>query len=407
MTTNIEVDLTDPATQRDPFPVYRWLRTHDPVHWSARLGMWVVTRYDDVQHILQQPILYSSDRFRRIGSEFASRRPDVEQIARVLRDWAVYRDPPDHTRLRGLLAKAFTPRRIELMQSRIRSIVDTLLAGIGDQPRIDYIAQFAFPLPATVIGGLLGVPDDDLPRIKVWSDQIAAYIGGAQRAGDNITEAKRGLLTMFDYFRTLIRARRTDARDDLVSLMLAAEDRGDVLSDDEVVANCVLLLFAGHETTTNLLGNGLFHLLRHPAARDALRTNRALVPAAVEEMLRFDPPVAATIKIASDPVELHGRRIDAGAMVAPFMAAANRDPGHFVDPDTLVVPREQNHHLTFGHGIHFCLGAALARLEAQIAFDRLLDRFDSIALVDDAPSWKPQVFFRGLTTLPIAWHRSR
>ena len=403
---NVEVDLTHPASRHDPFPVYAWLREHDPVHWSTRLGMWVVTRYDDVQRILQQPTLFSSDRFRRIGPEFVSRRPDVEEIARVLRDWAVYRDPPDHTRLRGLLTKAFTPRRVELMQTRIREIVDALLTRIEDDPEVDFIAAFAFPLPATVIGGLLGVPPADLPQMKTWSDQIAAYIGGAQHGGDNIDEAKRGLLTMFDYFRALISARRADARDDLVTLMLAAEDRGDVLTDDEVVANCVLLLFAGHETTTNLLGNGLYHLLRHPAVYRALQTNRALIPAAVEEFLRYDPPVAATIKIAAEDIELHGRRIEAGAMVAAFMASANRDPREFADPDVLVVPRDGGHHLTFGHGIHFCLGAALARLEAQIAFDRLLERLEAITLVDETPRWKPQVFFRGLATLPLTWRRA-
>jgi len=396
-------DLTDPESRRDPFPLYRWLREHDPVHWSPRLKMWVVTRYDDVHDILLQPLRYSSDRFRKIRVDFVNRRPDVEEVAAVLRDWAVYRDPPDHTRLRGLLNKAFTPRSVEVMQPRIRRIVDELLDAIVPRGTADFIAAFAFPLPATVIAGLLGVPNEDLAQIKIWSDQIAAYIGGAQRDRDNIEEARRGLVATCDYFGDLIQRRRRALGDDVLSLMLAAEDRGDMLSDHEVAANCVLLLFAGHETTTNLLGNGLFHLLSRPAQHRQLREHPHLAPMAVEEFLRYDPPVSGTMKIATEAIELRGRAIAEGDMIAAQIAAANRDPSHFDDAEELRVDRDGPKHLTFGVGIHFCLGAALARLEAQIAFEAVLRRCPNLRLASETPEWKPQLFFRGLAKLPIAW----
>jgi cytochrome P450 len=397
-------DLTDPASRRDPFPVYRWLRVHDPVHWSERLKMWVVTRYDDVQHVLLDPARFSSDRFRKMDAEFVHRRPDAEDVAAILRDWAVYRDPPNHTRLRGLLNRAFTPRTIELMQPRIRRIVEELLDVMAGSSTPDFIREFAFPLPATVIGGLLGVPAEDLAQIKVWSDQIAAYIGGAQRGRDNIEDARRGLLATCDYFAELIARRRIEGGDDLISLMLAAEDRGDMLSDHEVAANCVLLLFAGHETTTNLLGNGLYHLLERPQQYRLLRDHPELGASAAEEFLRYDPPVSGTIKIVTEPVELRGRRLTAGDMIAAQIAAGNRDPSVFDDPEALRVDRSGPKHLTFGVGIHFCLGAALARMECQIAFAALLRRLPELRLAAEAePEWKPQLFFRGLARLPIAW----
>ena len=394
-------DLAATSSQRDPYPAYAWLREHAPVHWSPRLKMWVVTRYDDVHGILQDSVRWSADRFRRIPAALVSRRPEIEDVARVLRDWAVYRDPPDHTRLRGLLNKAFTPRRIETMAPRIQRIIDELLDATAARGTMDVIADLAFPLPATVIAALLGVPGADLPRMKTWSDQIAAYVGGAQ-SGATIDEAGRGLAGIVAYFRELIASRGPDG-DDLVSLMLAAEDRGDMFTREEVVSNCVLLLFAGHETTTNLIGNGVLHLLRNPAQLALLRAAPARIPAAVEELLRYDAPVAGKIKIAAKDVELHGTRIASGDLVAIMLAAANRDPRRFPDPDVLDVTRAGAPHVAFGYGIHFCLGAALARLEAALALATMLRRWRELTLLDETPRWKPQIFFRGLTALNVAF----
>jgi cytochrome P450 len=396
-----DLDLLDPTHRQDPFPLYRRLRAEDPVHWSQRLGMWVVTRYDDVVHMLLRPLQYSVDRFRRIEKGFLERRPDMADVAAIMRDWAVYQDPPRHTRLRGLLNHTFTPRHLEAMRPRIQAVVDDLLDRCDGQAAIDFVSSFAFPLPATVIAALLGVPARDIAQIKTWSDQIAAYIGGTQAGKDNIDEAKRGLLRTRDYFRDLVRSRRRAPGDDVLGMLLAAEESGDVLSEDEVVANCILLLFAGHETTTNLLANGLFHLLRNPVQHALLQEHPALVPCAVEELLRYDPPVAGTIRVVTEDVELRGRRIPAGASVAAMLASANRDPDHFDEPERLDVRRSPNRHLAFGHGIHFCLGAGLARMEAQIAFATLLRR-GRLRLLDEAPAWKPQIFFRGLRRLHVA-----
>ncbi len=404
MTHEPDLDLKSPANVRDPFPVYRWLRDHEPVHRSENLNAWVVTRYADVLEIFDQPERFSSDRFRKVDERYASDRPAVRSVGAVLGDWLVFRDPPDHTRLRALLQKTFTPRQLERSRARIQATIDALLAPIASRGETDFIRDFAFPLPAIVIALLLGAPTADIEPIKEWSDRLAAYVGGSTEERDNFAEAQAGVAQLVEYFRALLEERRRRARDDLMSSLLRAEHEGQALSADEVVANCVLLLFAGHETTTNLLGNGLFHLLRHPDQLARLRAEPDLVPAAVEELLRFDGPVPATIKIATEAVAWHGRCISAGEMVLPILSSANRDPRSFTDPDALDVGRSPNRHLAFAHGIHFCLGAPLARLEARLAFETLLRRFSRLELASDAPQWKPQIFLRGLASLPLRCH---
>jgi len=392
------LDLLDPRWRSDRAPLYRQLRDEAPVHWSPRLGMWVVSRYDDVLAVVQGTDC-SVDRFSRIDPVTLRERPELGALQVILRDWAVYRDPPDHTRLRSLLAQSFTPRQTEGMRPRIQSIVDELLDRALARGSIDFVADFAFPLPATVVAVMLGVPPGDLDKVRIWSDQIASYIGGAQAGRNNVETAQQGLLEACDYFRRLARARRERPASDVVSLLIAAEEQGRGLCEDELASNCVLLLFAGHETTTNLIGNGLYHLLRHPAELDRLRRNPELVPSAVEEFLRYDPPVSGTIRIAVRDLELAGERIAQGQQVAAMLASANRDPERFPEPERLDLGRAPNRHLAFGYGIHFCLGAALARLEAQIAFRTLLARAPALRLAEGEPTWKPQVFFHGLERL--------
>jgi hypothetical protein len=268
---------------------------------------------------------------------------------------------------------------------------------------MDFIRDVAFPLPATVIAVLLGAPIEDIELIKEWSDRLAAYLGGSVDGRDNFSEAREGVVQLAEYFRALLRDRRRNPRDDLMSLMLRAEHEGDRLSHEEVVANCVLLLFAGHETTTNLLGNGLFHLLRHPDQVALLRDNPDLADSAVEEFLRYDGPVPATIKVATADIEWHGREIRRGDMVLPFMSSANRDPRQFADADVLDIRRSPNRNVAFAYGIHFCLGAPLARLEGQLTFATLLRRFPRLTLQSATPRWKPMIFLRGLASLPLTW----
>ncbi|MDJ0847930.1 MAG: cytochrome P450 [Myxococcota bacterium] len=402
-----DLDLKAPANVQDPFPVYRHLRDHEPVRWNENLSAWTIARYDDVLEVFNRPGRFSSDRFRRLHPRYASERPEVKAVAEVLRDWLVFRDPPDHTRLRGLLQKSFTPRHLEKNRDRIQATIDGLLDAAVPNGGMDFIRDFAFPLPALVIALLLGAPARDIEAIKRWSDRLAAYLGGAVDERDNFREAQAGLASLVDYFGTLLRERRGRPGDDLIDLMLRAEHEGDKLGEEEVVSNCVLLLFAGHETTTNLLGNGLFHLLRHPVQEQRLRADPGLLPTAVEELLRYDGPVPATAKIATEDVAWHGRRIERGQRVLALMSSANRDPSRFERPDALDVGRRTNRHLGFGFGIHFCLGAPLARLEAQLAFRTLLRRLPDLALGSEPARWKPMLFLRGLESLPVRWGDGR
>ncbi len=399
----LNLDLKSLPNVYDPFPVYRWLRDHEPMHWSPSLNAWAVTRYTDVLDIFDQPIKFSADRFRKIDEKYVSRRPAVQAVGEVLADWLVFRDPPDHTRLRGLLQKSFTPTQLAKSRERIQATIDGLLDLVADRGVMDFIKEVAFPLPATVIAVLLGAPTEDIELIKLWSDQLAAYLGGSVGGNDNFGEAREGVARLVDYFRALLRRRQRTARDDLMSLMLQAEHDGERLSHEEVVANCVLLLFAGHETTTNLLGNGLFHLLRHPDQTRLLTRTPALTANAVEEFLRYDGPVPATIKVATEDTDWHGRTIRRGDMVLPFMSSANRDPRRFSDPDVLDVRRAPHRNVAFAYGIHFCLGAPLARLEGQLIFETLLRRLPGLALQSSEPRWKPMIFLRGLESLVVTW----
>jgi cytochrome P450 len=400
-----DVDLKSWRNVQDPFPLYAWLRAHDPVHWSARLKAWVVTRYRDVVEIFDRPETFSSDRFRKVDERYASHRPAVEMVAHVLGHWLVFRDPPDHDRLRGLLQSSFTPKQLASSRDRIQRTADALLGRVAARGAMDFIRDVAFPLPATVIAGLMGAPEEDLDAIKTWSDRLAAYLGSAADDRDNLAEASAGTVALVDYFQRLLAERARRPQDDLMTLMLRAEHEGQRLTHDEVVANCILLLFAGHETTTNLIGNGLYHLLRHPAQAAMLRAEPALLHGAVEELLRYDGPVPATVKVVTEDVSWRGRRLGCGEMVVPFLASANRDPEQFPDPDMLDLHRHVDRHLAFAAGIHFCLGAWLARLEARIVLDTVLRRFPDIALASAAPSWKPMLFLRGLESLPLVWSR--
>jgi len=398
-----DLDLKSRRNVQDPFPLYAWLRDHDPAHWSESLNAWVVTRYDDVVDVFDRPEIFSSDRFRKVDERYASQRPAVRAVAEVLGHWLVFRDPPDHDRLRGLLQSSFTPKQLESSRDRIQRTVDALLDRVVVGGAMDFIRALGFPLPAIVIAGLMGAPEEDLESIKTWSDRLAAYLGGAVDDRDNFAEASVGLLALVDYFRTLLRERERAPRDDLMSLMLRAEHEGDRLTRDEVVANCILLLFAGHETTTNLVGNGIFHLLRHPAQAALLRADPSLLHGAVEELLRYDGPVPATMKVATADVRIRGRTIHRGDMVVPFLASANRDPRQFPDPDTLDVRRQPERHVAFAAGIHYCLGAWLARLEARVVLDTVFRRLPGLALAPGEPQWKPMIFLRGLEALPVTW----
>jgi cytochrome P450 len=397
--TEILFDPFLPAVIADPYPSYHRLRAADPVHLSP-LGFWLLSRYDDCVMVLRD------QRFGRQGFEGALEAVygSVAEEDRVPRSM-LFRDPPDHTRLRSLVNRAFTPRVVEGLRPRIQQIVDELLDRVQDAGAMETIADLAYPLPVTVISEMLGVPEDDRDAIRQWSADVARSLDaiGLPGTGDLVTRGRAGRRVLGEYFRGLIPERRRRPRADLLSQLIAAEEQGDKLSEGELLATCVLLYIAGHETTVNLIGNGLLALLRHPAELSRLRTDPGLVPGAVEELLRYDGPVQRTARIAYEDLEIDGRRIAKGAMVVALLGAANRDPAHFPDPDRLDVARADNRHIAFGFGIHFCLGAPLARLEAQIAFNTLIRRAPRLALATEAPEWRDSQVLRGLKALPVTF----
>jgi len=385
----------DPEFVADPYPTYRRLRTEDPVHQNP-LGFWVLTRYEDVMATLRDARAVKEPIAAFVAARFGAAVP---AIGFSMLD----RDPPDHTRLRGLVSKAFTPKMVERLRPEVQAIVDGLLDGVEGAGTMDLIEQFAYPLPVTVICQMLGVPVEDRERFKQWGLDIARGLDAIMLPPDSEVArrsvASRHALT--GYFRELIAERRTTPRADVLSDLIAAEEAGDRLSEPELLATCILLLIAGHETTVNLIGNGTLALLRHPDQIRLLRERPGLIGSAVEELLRFDGPVQRTARIPSEDITIDGRTILKGELVMPFIGAADRDPAQFPEPDRLDITRTDNRHVAFGLGIHFCLGAPLARVEGQIAINTLLRRMPRLALATERPVFRQSLTLRGLESLQV------
>jgi len=394
---DVHFNPMDPEFIADPYPTYHRLRAEDPVHHSP-LGFWVLTRYEDVVAALRDPRLVKEPIAAFVAARFGAAMPAMGLSM-------LDRDPPDHTRLRGLVNKAFTPRVVEALRPHIQKIVDGLLARVEGAGTMDLIEEFAYPLPVTVICQMLGVPVEDRERFKQWGLDIARGLDAILLPPDSDV-ARRSVAArhaLADYFRGLIAERRAAPRGDMLSDLIAAEEAGDKLSEDELLATCILLLVAGHETTVNLIGNGTLALLRHPDQLRRLRENPGLIASAVEELLRYDGPVQRTARIPSADVTFDGLTIGKGEMVMPFIGAADRDPAQFPDPDRLDITRTDNRHIAFGWGIHFCLGAPLARVEGQIAIGTLVQRLPKLALATDRPEYRQSLTLRGLTTLPVGF----
>ena len=396
--TDVSFNPLDSDFVADPYPTYHRLRREDPVHLSP-LGFWVLTRYEDVVAILRD-----GRAAKEAIQEVVAAKLGIQASARTALSM-LDRDPPDHTRLRALVSKAFTPRVVERLRPHIQEIVDGLLDGVECRGTMDLIEEFAYPLPVIVICEMLGVPIADHERFKGWGLDIARGLDSVLLPPDSPVReralAARGGLAA--YFRELIAERRTSPRDDLLSALIAAEEAGDSLSEEELLSTCILLLIAGHETTVNLIGNGTLALLRHPDQLRRLRETPALITTAVEELLRFDGPVQRTARVPNADITVGGRTIKEGELVMPFLAAADRDPAQFPDPDRLDLGRTENRHIAFGWGIHFCLGAPLARVEGQIAINTLVQRFPKLALATAAPEYRPSLTLRGLARLPVSF----
>ena len=394
--------LLDPEVLANPYPLYRRLRTEDPVHWDPFLSAWVVTRYRDVLHVLHH---FSADRTPTPDQLASMGLSAMNPIAAVMVKQMLFMDAPAHTRLRTLAASAFSPARVEALRSHIQGIVERLIDSVKPAGKMDLIADLAYPLPAIVTAEMLGVPVSDRDQLKGWSEDFAEIFGNFQHNPDRIPQVLRSVEEMTSYFRDRIRELRAHPRPGLIHSLMTAEINGERLSDEEVIANSIVTMVGGQETTTNLIGNGTLALLRNPSETRRLLGDPSLIPSAVEELLRYESPSQHTARLAPDDVVLGDRQIRKRQAVIAVMAAGNRDPEQFADPDRLDVGRNDKRHLAFGWAAHFCFGAALARIEGQIAFETMLRRLPGLRLEPGPLVWRENLGLRGLTALPVAFDR--
>jgi len=394
--------LLDPDVLANPYPLYHRLRREDPVHWDPFLHAWIVTRYADVVTVLHR---FSANRTPTPEQLAALGLESLTPVAKVMVRQMLFLDAPSHTRIRGLASQAFTPRRVERLREHIQDIMDGLLDAVMARGRMDVIDDLAAPLPAIVTAEMLGVPTRDHVLLKKWSADFAEMLGNFQHNPDRAAGVLKSTEEMVAYFRDAVREQRERPRDGLVSALLAAEIDGDRFTEEEVIANVIVTMVGGQETTTNLIGNGILTLLRNPDALARLRDEPALITSAVEELLRYESPSQHTARLAPDDVTLGDKLIRKRQAVIAVMGAGNRDPERFPDPDRLDLARTDNRHLAFGWAAHFCFGAPLARIEGQIAFATTLKRLPNLRLEPGPLVWRENLGLRGLTALPVAFDR--
>jgi cytochrome P450 PksS len=400
----MNVDITSPEFKANSYSFYARLRAEMPVYrfaLSRKQTAWLITRYDDVVAVLKDE-RFAKDKLNALTTEQAAKQPWIPKMVLPLTRNMLDLDAPDHTRLRTLVHKAFTPRMVEQMRSRVQNLTNDLLDAVKDRGRMDLIRDYALPLPTTIISEMLGVPVEDRHKFHRWSSALVS----TNPAGLGMLKAIPYVIAFLKYIRKLVRIRRTDPQDDLISALVEAEEAGERLDEDELLAMIFLLLVAGHETTVNLIGNGTLALLEHQDQMEKLRNDPQLIKPAVEELLRYYSPLEmATERFAREDVTIRGVTIPRGEMVYSVIASANRDERQFPNPEILEITREPNRHLAFGQGIHFCLGAPLARLEGQIAINTLLARKPDLRLSDppDSLRWHRGLVLRGLKALPVSF----
>ncbi|MGA6982713.1 MAG: cytochrome P450 [Candidatus Sulfotelmatobacter sp.] len=396
--------LLDPDVLANPYPLFRRLRTQAPVHWDAFLHTWVVTRYADVQEVLHK---FSADRTHTPERLNELGLSEMGPLAQLMVKQMLFMDPPTHTRLRSLASQAFSPARVAVLRTHIREIVNRLLDEVQDKGEMDIIADLAEPLPGIVTAEMLGVPLGDRLQLKDWSADFAEMLGNFQHNPEHASRMLRTVQDMTAYFRETIRRQKDIPQEGLVYSLMTAEVDGDRLSEEEVVANSIVTMVGGQETTTNLIGNGVLTLLRNPSQLERLQNDPSLIPSALEEMLRYESPSQHTGRIAPEDVELGGKMIRKGQAVMAVMAAANRDPERFPDPDRFDVARADNRHLAFGYAAHFCFGAALARVEGQEVFEAIVRRLPDLQLQPLPLVWRNNLGLRGLTALPVKFQAAQ
>jgi len=393
--------LLDPEVLANPYPLYERLRREQPVLWDPYLHAWIVTRYGDVIRVLRE---FSSVRTPTPEQLAALGLGHLSPIAEVLVKLMLFMDGQSHARLRGLCSQAFTPARVERLRAHIQDIADRLLDKVLPAGEMEMIDDFAAPLPSIVTAEFLGVPVTDHRKLKGWSADFAELLGNFQHNPERAERAKQTLDEMVEYFRAAIRAQKQCPREGLVHDLISAEVEGDRLSEEELIPNLIATMVGGQETTMNLIGNGTLTLLRQPEVLEDLRQHLELIPSAVEEFLRYESPSQHTARLVPEDLELGGKHICKRQAVMAVMGAANRDPERFPDPDRLDIRRQNNKHVAFGFGAHFCFGAPLARLEAQVAFATLLRRVHNLKLKPGAIRWRNNLGLRGLTALPLTFN---
>ena len=390
--------LLDPEVLANPYPLFHRLRTEDPVHWDPFLHAWVVTRYQDVVTVLHR---YSAQRTPTPEQLNHMGLASLNPIAQLMVKQMLFMDAPAHTRLRSLASYAFSPQRVRVLRDHICDITNRLLDEVQGKGTMDVIADLAEPLPCIVTAEMLGVPVEDYQQLKAWSQDFAEMLGNFQHNPDRVPQILKSVGEMTAYFRSAMQQQKMQPRDGLVRSLMTAEVQGDRLTEEEVIANCIVTMVGGQETTTNLIGNGVLSLLRNPSQLEMLRSDLSLIPSAVEELLRYESPSQHTARLAPEDTVLGERRIRKRQAVIAVMAAGNRDPERFPDPDRLDITRKDNRHLAFGWAAHFCFGAALARIEGQTAFELMLRRLADWTFDPGPLVWRTNLGLRGLTRLPI------
>lgn len=387
----------------NPHPLYHMLRYNEPVHWSELLNAWILTRYDDVIGALKNPIFSNAAR-RAVGTAMMPReiREKMEPIDGFLRLWTLNLDDPEHHALRVLLSKAFTPRSMEAMKPRIEATVDELLDAVAPYHKTEFVSQVAHPLPVRMIGEIFGVPEDGRERLASWSKHISAFFELGPGRPEVLDQMILAVQELTDYLRSVVAEHRRTPQDNILGALIRAEEEGRFLSEDQLLATCGMILFAGHDSTVNLLSNGMLLLLQHPEQLELLRQKPELIRTAVDEFLRFEPPVMRHDRVLLEDVQIDDKTLRAQQRVILGIGAANRDPARFTNPDLFVISRQNNNrHLTFGYGAHACLGAALSCYQAEILTLKVLERFPDIRLASEPFIWRQHFNFRGLRKLPL------
>jgi cytochrome P450 len=386
----------------DPYPIYERVRSVAPIGWSGAFQSWVLTRYDDVLWALREPRLTTSGRMRRFLQQLSQdERARADVIEKHYETTLPFLGPPRHTVVKSLIQKSFSVAMVERLRPSIQQLVDRYLDE-ADNGEFDIMVQLAHQLPVQVIGTMLGVPESDRGQFRPWTNHIFAIFSSGHAVADRVETGRANLLEMRAYLHGLIEERRRRPQDDLISELVRVSEAGETLTEDEVLANCVTLYTAGHETTSGLIGNAFLALLRHPDQLRLLREHPELIGPAVEECLRYDTSVQRAWRLAAEDIDVGGITIPKGDIVSPMVAAANRDPHRFPDPNTFDISRKSNRQVAFGQGIHFCVGAGLARLETSLAITTFLRRFSEVHHSDDSVVWGTDMTFRSLRSLPVS-----